>query len=50
MLSKDSFTVKDLKKHFTNFSYQTIRNALCLAKGEGLITAISRDKYVVNKN
>ncbi len=28
----------------------TINNAIQLAKSKGLITAISRGKYVVNKN
>lgn len=49
MLSMDSFTVKDLKLHFPNFSVATINNALHLAKSKGLITAISRGKYAVNK-
>lgn len=50
MLSMNFFTVKDLKLHFPNFTAVTINNALCLAKSKGLITAISRGKYVVNKN
>ena len=49
MLNMDSFTVKDLKNHFPNFTACTINNALSLAKSKGLITAISRGKYVVNK-
>lgn len=49
MLSMDSFTVKDLKLHFPNFTATTINNALYLAKSKGLITAISRGKYAVNK-
>lgn len=49
MLSMNSFTVKDLKLHFPNFTDTTFKNALYLAKGKGLITAISRGKYVVNK-
>ena len=49
MLSSNSFTVKDLKLHFPNLTATTINNALYLAKSKGLITAISRGKYVVNK-
>lgn len=49
MLSKDSFSVKDLKNHFPKYSANTINNALNLAKRKGLVTAISRGNYVVNK-
>ena len=49
MLSMSSFTFKDLKHHFPSMSAYTIRNAVYLAKRKGLITAIERGKYVVNK-
>ncbi len=49
MLSMDSFTVKDLKSHFPNFSDKTIGNALHLAKKKRLIEVIGRGKYVVKK-
>lgn len=49
ILSINSFTVKDLKNHFPDLTATTINNALFLAKKKGLITAISRGKYVVNK-
>lgn len=49
MLSMNSFTVKELKLHFPNFTDDTINNAVYFAKSKGLITAISRGKYVVNK-
>ena len=50
MLSLDSFSIKDLKKHFTNLNDSAISNALYLAKRKGIITALGNGKYVVNKN
>lgn len=50
MLSMSSFTVKDLKRYFPNFTTATINNAVYLAKSKGLITATARGEYVVNKN
>lgn len=48
MLSMDSFTVRELKKHFSNLTAGTINNALYLAKNKGLIIAIGRGEYRVN--
>ena len=50
ILSLDSFSIKDLKKHFTNLNVSAISNALYQAKRKGLITALGNGKYVVNKN
>ena len=50
MLSMSSFTVKDLKRYFPNFTTATINNAVYLAKSKGFITATARGEYVVNKN
>ena len=49
MLSKESFTVKELKQHFPDMSNTTINNAINLAKKKGLITSTGRGEYSVNK-
>lgn len=49
MLSMDYFTVKALKFHFPNFNASVINNAIYLAKSKGLITAMGKGEYVVNK-
>lgn len=49
MLSKSSFTVKDLKHHFPNLTTGTINNAVHIAKSKGLIISTGRGEYRVNK-
>ena len=48
MLSMSSFTVKELKQHFSSLSIGTITNALNEAKEKGLITLVKRGEYRVN--
>ena len=48
MLSMSSFTVKELKQHFSTLSIGTITNALNEAKEKGLITLVKRGEYRVN--
>ena len=50
MLSKDTFTVKELKIHFPNVPVPTINNAIVDAKNRGLITSIRRGEYTVKKD
>lgn len=47
ILSLNSFTVKDLKKHFPDVSNANIGFYVHSAKADGLIKAISRGEYVV---
>ena len=49
-LTLTSFTIEDLRKHFPNIDIYIINNAVYSAKKKGLITAISRGTYVVNKS
>ena len=49
MLSKGSFTIKDLKDHFPNLPVGTINNAVYLAKKKGIITSLDRGSYIINK-
>lgn len=50
ILSIDSFTVKELKQHFSKLSYGMVNGAIYIAKAEGLIKSITKDQYVLNKN
>lgn len=50
MLSMSSFTIKDLKLHFSNLTTSAIYNAIHLAKSKGLITPTGKGEYTVNKN
>lgn len=49
MLSKDSFTVKELRQHF-GLTSGAINNVLTSAKTKGLIRSVARGKYEVIKN
>ena len=50
MLSRESFTVKELNEKFPELDKGSIGNALYLAKSKGLIKPIARGKYIVNKD
>lgn len=50
MLSKDSFTVNELKQNFPNINSGNINNALMEAKRKELIEATARGKYVIKKS
>ena len=50
ILSLKYFTIEDLKEYFSEFSQNQIRDALHWSKCKGLITSVSRGKYVVNKS
>lgn len=50
MLTLDSFTVSELKQHFSKLPSNAITNAIYLAKSKNLIASTeTRGKYVVNK-
>lgn len=49
ILSKDSFTTKELKQHFPSLPPGPITCALRLAKSQGLISFAEYGKYKVNK-
>jgi len=51
MLTKDSFEVKDICRHFLGtYNYSIVRWVIKDANERGLIRRISYGKYVVNKN
>lgn len=50
VLTKESFTVKELAKQFPDLNTGDIGNALHIAKNKGLITSTGKGKYIVNKN
>lgn len=49
LLTLDTFSIKDLKKHFPNMKIQIIYNAVQFAKKRNCITSISRGVYRVLK-
>lgn len=50
MLSKATFTTKELRKQFPDVSAVTINNALMQAKNKGLITSIGRGEWETKKD
>lgn len=50
ILSIESFTTKELRKQFPEFTNITINNAIYLAKKKGLIVSTEKGKYIVNKD
>lgn len=50
MLSKENFTVKELKRQFPNATTATINNAVQAAKNKGIIISTGRGKYAIKKD
>lgn len=50
ILSIDFFTLNNLRQRFPNIANNAIQYAVFQAKKKGLITAIGRGQYIVNKN
>ena len=49
ILTLENFSVKQVTSHFPDIPVVIINNVIRLAKAKGLITAIAKDEYVVNK-
>lgn len=49
LLTRDMFSIKDLKEHFPNMKMKIIYNAIHLAKDRGLVVHISKGVYRVVK-
>lgn len=50
ILSRETFTVKEIKKQFPDVPVATINNAIVNLKSRGLITPVSRGEYAVKRD